>query len=127
MDNLSSRFFRIILWVQSLYYFVTGSWALIDVHSFMEITGPKTDIWLVKTVSVLLIAISISLFVNLFIKTNRWPVILLAGSCSIFLAGIDFYYSTKHVISGIYSADGIIQNLLFLSWIWIIIQVKNRL
>lgn len=127
MDNFNSRFFRIILWVQSLYYFVTGVWALLDIHSFMIVTGPKTDVWLVKTISVLLVAISLPLFANLFIKTNRWPVIFLASSCSIFLAAIDFYYSGRHVISSVYSIDGIIQNLLFLGWIWIIIQAKNHL
>jgi len=113
--------------VQSLYYFVTGVWALLDIHSFMIVTGPKTDVWLVKTISVLLVAISLPLFANLFIKTNRWPVIFLASSCSIFLAAIDFYYSGRHVISSVYSIDGIIQNLLFLGWIWIIIQAKNHL
>jgi len=37
-------------YLQGLYWLVTGLWGLIDVHSFMKVTGPKTDIWLVKTV-----------------------------------------------------------------------------
>ena len=54
------KFFRIILWVQTLYYFITGIWPVADITSFMEVTGSKTDIWLVKTVAVLLFAISVS-------------------------------------------------------------------
>jgi hypothetical protein len=81
--------FRIILWIQTLYYFITAAWALVDIKSFMEITGPKTDIRLVKTVSVLLLAISLCFLANLFVKTNPWPVIILAVGCCIFLAFID--------------------------------------
>jgi hypothetical protein len=117
--------FRIILWIQTVYYFITAVWALVDIQSFMQITGPKTDIWLVKTVSVLLLAISLCFFVNLFIKTNPWPVIILAVSCCICLAFIDFYYAGKQTISAVYFLDGIAQILLLVAWLFIIFKRKG--
>jgi hypothetical protein len=33
--------------VQGAFYVATGVWALVDLDSFMAVTGPKTDLWLV--------------------------------------------------------------------------------
>ena len=117
--------FRVTLWIQTLYYFITAAWALVDIKSFMEITGPKTDIWLVKTVSVLLLAISFCFLAHLFIKANPWPAIILAACCCIFLAFIDFYYAGKQTISAVYFLDGIAQILLLLAWLFVIFKIKN--
>ena len=40
--------------IQGLYFLVSGVWPIIHIASFLKITGPKTDLWLVKTVGVLL-------------------------------------------------------------------------
>ena len=119
---LFMKLFRIVLWVQTIYYFLTAAWGLIDIKSFMLVTGPKTDVWLVKTVSVLLLAVSFCFITNLIIKTNRWPVIILAVCCCIFLAGIDIYYAGKHVISAIYFVDSFAQVILLIAWIIIIVR-----
>jgi hypothetical protein len=117
--------FRVILWIQTLYYFITAAWAIVDIKSFMEFTGPKTDIWLVKTVSVLLLAISFCFLAYLFIKANPWPAIILAVGGCIFLTFIDFYYAGKQTISPVYFLDGIAQMLLLLAWLFVIFKIKN--
>jgi len=38
---------------QAIYYIITSLWALAGIRSFQKVTGPKVDIWLVKTVGVL--------------------------------------------------------------------------
>jgi hypothetical protein len=43
--------------VQGAFYAATGLWALVDLDSFMAVTGPKTDHWLVKTVGILVTVI----------------------------------------------------------------------
>jgi hypothetical protein len=58
------KLFRIVLWVQTIYYLLTAIWPLADIESFMLVTGRKTDIWLVKTVSVLLLAVVFSFVTN---------------------------------------------------------------
>ena len=39
--------------IQGIFYVVTGLWPLIHMPSFLQVTGPKTDLWLVRTVGVL--------------------------------------------------------------------------
>ena len=47
----------LLTWVaaaQGLYYLFTGLWPLFSLRTFMAVTGPKVDGWLVKTVGLLL-------------------------------------------------------------------------
>src|SRR4051812_49609509 len=57
-----------LLWVQGLYYLVTGVWPLVSIETFQMVTGPKTDHlvtgretdhWLVMTVGVLVTAVGL--------------------------------------------------------------------
>jgi len=43
--------------VQGIYFFVTGVWPLISTNTFQMVTGPKTDLWLAKTVGIILATI----------------------------------------------------------------------
>jgi hypothetical protein len=120
------KLFRILLWIQTIYYFLTAAWGLIDTESFMRVTGPKTDVWLVKTVSVILLAVSFSFISYLFIKTNYWPAIILASSCCLSLACIDFYYAGRNIISDIYLLDGIAEIALLIGWGVVIRKYKKQ-
>src|SRR5688572_17864198 len=119
------RWNRIFVWMQALYTLVTALWALIDIDSFMEITGPKTDIWLVKTVAVLLIVIGLSLIFAAYTFDTSWPVICLGLLCATGLTIIDFYYTSNGTIRWIYAIDGVIESLFIVNWI--IIAFKTRL
>jgi hypothetical protein len=57
---------RMIALFQGSYYLITGLWAILDIKSFMTITGPKCDVWLVKMLG--LSFVHFSIFVHL-IKT----------------------------------------------------------
>ncbi|VTR52312.1 Uncharacterised protein [Sphingobacterium thalpophilum] len=46
--------------IQGIYYCLTGIWPVIHISSFMAVTGPKTDLWLVKMVGLLSLAIGLS-------------------------------------------------------------------
>lgn len=46
---------RTVCWVQGAYYIVTGMWPLLHIDSFQVVTGPKDNLWLVKTVGLFLI------------------------------------------------------------------------
>ena len=92
----------------------------------MEVTGPKTDIWLVKTVSLLLVAVSLCFITHLFIKTDHRPVIVLAIGCCISLAFIDFYYAGKKIISPVYYVDGVLQIIFLFAWIVILLGRKRQ-
>ena len=117
--------YKVVLWSQTIYYLVTALWALADIKSFMVATGPKTDIWLVKTVAVLLLAISISFVVALTRKEESKAVVTLAIVCCIVLIIIDCYYALNGTISKIYLLDALAEFLLLILWL-IIIMGKRK-
>src|SRR5438105_1611245 len=88
----------------------------------MKVTGPKTDIWLVKTVSVLLIPISICLLCALYFKLQPLPVILIAATTSAGLASIDFYYTVNRTIKWVYAIDGVLESIFFFIWIFLLVR-----
>lgn len=111
------RLFKAILLIQTIYYVVTALWALIHIRSFMEVTGPKTDLWLVKTVAVLLLAISSAFIAALFSSVNSASILTLAICCCLGLIFIDCYYVSKGVISKVYLLDAVAEFLLVACWI----------
>ena len=121
---LPRKLYRVLLWVQGVYTLLTALWGLIDIDSFMAVTGPKTDIWLVKTVSVILVAIGVALLSFLWVQSDPLPTILLGLLTSAGLAAIDFYYSGREVISWVYALDGIAEALFTLVWLYLLSQRK---
>jgi hypothetical protein len=95
-----------VLFVMSSYYLVTGIWPIVDINSFMAVTGPKTDIWLVKMVGLLTVSISIQMFADLRggVANFRLPI-----TAAISYLIIDCYYALNDTISDIYLADGLLQ------------------
>jgi predicted tellurium resistance membrane protein TerC len=114
-----------LLWVQGVYTLLTALWGLIDIDSFMAVTGPKHDIWLVKTVSVVLLAIAATLLSHLWVRTDPLPALLLGLLTSVGLAAIDFYYSGRGVISPVYALDGVAETLFALVWIYLLFRLKR--
>jgi len=115
------KFVKTLLTVQGAYTFITAVWPLIDIDSFMAVTGPKHDIWLVKTVGALLIPVSVCMLMNVFVETDRKTIIVLSLATAGAFVCIDFYYALNDVISAIYMADGVLQILFILGWSYILI------
>jgi hypothetical protein len=117
--------YRLLLIVQGFYTFIVGLWAIIDIDSFMEITGPKTDIWLVKTVSYFFVVIGLTLVAHLREPDKPvFPAIILGCLVSAGLAVIDFFYSSRNTISFIYASDGIIELFFLIGWIIVLVRSK---
>lgn len=116
----------IIALIQGIYYFLTGLWALLDINSFMEVTGPKTDIWLVKMVSVLILVISIVLIYSGLRKSVTVEIILLATASALGFIIIDVYYATIDRISDIYLLDAIAEAILLIAWGIIYFKKRNH-
>jgi hypothetical protein len=120
------KFIRVLLWTQSIYTFITAIWPILDIESFMIVTGPKTDIWLVKTVGALLIPVSLTLASYLFIKTNLKPAAILGGLSAAVFITIDFYYPLTDVISNVYMLDGILQIGFLICWAIVLLKMDHR-
>ena len=90
---------------QGVYYMIAGLWPLVHIRSFMLVTGPKTDIWLVQMVGLLSFSIGLTL---LYLLRYRIPPVLNTVSAISFLI-IDLYYALADTISDIYLADAILE------------------
>lgn len=120
--NVTMTLYRLLIFIQSAYLFITGIWPLVHLKSFLMVTGPKTDLWLVKTVGALVIPIAITLFIQIG-KPDRSTAVVLGSSSAIAFIAIDFYYALNDVISNVYMADGILQTIFL--FVWIIVGVRE--
>jgi hypothetical protein len=114
----------IIALTQGTYYILTGLWGLLHIDSFMAVTGPKFDIWLVKMVSVLIVVISVVLLLSGYKKKITSEIIVLAIGSAIGFIAIDIYYVVADRISEVYLLDALAE-LILIIW-WIIALAKER-
>ena len=103
--------------IQGLFYVATGLWALVDLNSFMAVTGPKTDLWLVKTVGVLVTVIGAVLLLAWRRSQVGAEVVLLAAGSALSLAAIDVIYVSNRTIAPIYLLDAVAEAGLALLWV----------
>ena len=96
---------NLTLTIMGWYYVITGVWPLIHMKSFEAVSGTKTDKWLVRTVSLLILSSGI-IFVNFNdSESSRWLAIMNAVS----LIFIDVRYSLREVVRKIYLADAVVE------------------
>src|SRR5437870_1560967 len=101
VDLRSNRFVALhwIVLVQGVYYFLTGVWPLVSIDTFQMVTGPKTDLWLVRTVGVLITVIALALLVGARQRPTPAPVVVLALASALGLTAIDVVYVLGQVIA----------------------------
>ena len=102
--------------MQGAYYVVTGLWAIVHIESFQKITGPKTDIWLVKTVGLLLAVIGAGLLLAAYRQQFDPALMLIAMGSAAALIVIELVYVTRHTISRIYLLDAAVEAGLIAWW-----------
>lgn len=110
------KLYRVLLLIQSLYTLVTAIWPILHIESFMIVTGPKTDIWLVKTVSLLLIALSSTWLAALKYRWDHRPVVFSVITSSMALIFVDLYYVAENVIWMTYLLDAVLQFAFLFTW-----------
>ena len=108
---------NIVAQAQAAYYAVTGLWPLIHMPSFLKVTGPKTDLWLVKTVGVLITVIGAALAVASRQPSARPETKLLGVGSAVGLTAIDVIYVAKGRIAPIYLLDAVAELGLIAWWI----------
>lgn len=103
--------------IQGIYFMITLIWPVIDIESFMVVTGPKVDIWLVKTVSALLFPYAVICFWVAMKRPLSTIIILCMVLMSWGLAFVELYYYFNGTIKWVYAVDALLQ-ILFSYW-WI--------
>ena len=109
---------HLVALIQGIYFFVSGIWPLISMSTFLKVTGPKTDLWLVKTVGLILAVIGAALIVAQVNAEINTSIVVLAIGSALSLAMIEFVYVAKRVISPIYLGDAVIE-LILIGW-WVV-------
>ncbi|HEX2217859.1 MAG TPA: hypothetical protein VHG35_03595 [Gemmatimonadales bacterium] len=107
----------VVALIQGAFYVATGVWALVDLDSFMAVTGPKTDHWLVKTVGVLVTVIGAVLLVAWRTRRITGEIVLLAVGSALALAAIDVVYVSNGTIAPIYLLDAVAEVGLAGAWL----------
>lgn len=118
--------FRTIPFFQTVYYFLTGIWPLIHLESFLFVSGPKTDIWLVKTVGLLLLPYSLLLaYLTISVRKNK-IIALSILICCLSLLIIDLYYYIQKVIKWVYLVDCFLQAIFSAYWLYYLCINSNK-
>lgn len=113
------RLLKVILVLHSVYILATAVWPIIDIESFMWVTGYKQDIWLVKTVGALLIPVALTMALFLIYDTELRPLFVLAIGTAVAFIVIDIYYALKDVIADIYLVDAAVESIFLVGWIFL--------
>jgi hypothetical protein len=106
-----------VAWTQAIYYLATGIWPLVSIRTFMAVTGPKTDVWLVKTVGAVVAAIGAALAVGAARRVFPPETLVLAVGSAAVLMLVDVIYVHRRIISRIYLADAVAQLILIAAWL----------
>lgn len=110
--------------LQGVYFVAGGVWPLLHMNSFLALTGQKTDLWLVKTVGMLLAVMGISLVLS-GMRANVSPEIRwLAAGGALALAAVEVVYVLTATISPVYLLDALVE-LGFVS-LWIVLPLTRK-
>ena len=103
--------------IQGLYYFVTGLWPIVYMDGFLAFTGPKTDLWLVRTMGLMLIVSGIVLMLAAAHRRQRsMETAALGIGVAVVLAGADIFFALTGQIPGVYLLDAAVEVLFLILW-----------
>ena len=106
----------LLLKIQGLYYLLTGMWPIVSIQTFLQVTGPKTDLWLVKVIGLLIAINGITLLLASF-STRRINVVgFLAIALAIGFALLEVIFYFQGLISPVYLLDAGLETLFFIFW-----------
>jgi hypothetical protein len=102
---------------QGLYYVISGAWALLHIESFQKVTGPKTDLWLVKTVGLMLMGIGGGLIFAGVRQQFDPALVFIAIASAAALLAVEVVYVYKGVISPVYALDAAAEAVFIIWWL----------
>ena len=107
---------HVIAYIQAAYFLLTGIWPIVHMPSFIAVTGPKTDFWLVKTVGALVTLIGCVIGMSAARANITVEIATLAIASAAALGAVDVIYVSKRVIARIYLLDAVVEALLIAAW-----------
>lgn len=117
---------RALAWLQGVFYLLTGVWPLVSLGTFLAVTGPKVDLWLVKTVGILVAVIGATLLVGARRHRIGPELVVLAAGSAAGLAGIDLVYALSDRIWDIYLLDAVAEIALAIAWVGAWVRARDQ-
>jgi len=121
--SIGNRIPGLISGLQGLLYVATGIWPVAHMRSFLAVTGPKTDLWLVQAFGILVCAIGLVLLVLPLLGRLDRNAALFGFACALALAVVDFHFVLNGSISRVYLVDGVIEATL--ATLWLIVSLAS--
>jgi hypothetical protein len=104
--------------IQGLYYFATGLWPIVYMDGFLAFTGPKTDLWLVRTMGLMLMVSGTVLMLAAAHRRQRsMETAALGIGDALVLAAADTYFALTGQIQGVYLLDAALETVFLILWI----------
>ncbi len=101
---------------QGSYFVLTGAWPIVSIRTFQMVTGPKKDLWLVKTVGALVAVVGLVMIIAGLRENVSFEIFLLAVGSAGALMIIDLNYVWKRTIAPIYLLDAAIEIVVIVLW-----------
>jgi hypothetical protein len=101
---------------QGLFYLATGLWPIVHYRSFESVTGPKTDVWLVKTLGGLIAAVGAAMLVGAREGRSDATLRALGAGSALALGAADLVYASKGTISPVYLGDAVAEAAIVAGW-----------
>jgi hypothetical protein len=102
---------------QAVYFVVSGVWPIVSIRSFIWVTGPKVDVWLVKTFGALVAALGAGMLHGLARSRDTQTLGALGAATGAVLAASDVYYVARRRIRPTYLLDGAIEAAFAAYWL----------
>ena len=109
-------FFRNSIRIQGIYYLLSGIWPLLSIRTFQAVTGPKTDLWLVQTVGLLLMINGLILMIASYGHKIDWSIFTIGVCTALALVGIEVLYVFNGTLSVVYLLDAAVEILFIIAW-----------
>lgn len=103
--------------VHGIYFLITGIWPLLHIQSFLAVTGPKEEVWLVKTVGVIILVMGAGLTAAGIQRKVNLPILIIAVAGALGFIMIDVIYVLKDVIPLVYLLDAGIEFVFLVLWV----------
>jgi hypothetical protein len=115
-----TRAWRAIASVQGIYFLTTGLWPAVHIDSFLAITGPKTDLWLVQFFGFLVCILGLVLLHASWRGALTSSALLTGLASAGILAGGDIYFVWRRQIGPIYLLDAALEFIFLIVWLLVI-------
>lgn len=118
--------FSLLALGQGTYYLAAGLWPLIHMPSFLRLTGPKRDLWLVHTAGAVVAAGGSALAVAGLRRHATVEVAVLGAGSALALGTADAVYVRRGTIPAVFLLDAAAETLFVLAWAVLTLLSRRR-